>query len=117
MRDAALVRQASLKATGADIHAVKNLIGAYEEACRLRADSEAVERLIREHSESRERLLEWAAKWKAEYEDALRAYVGGTPVRKIVGTLHGPWWYRMKIKALVRSATARVRRVGGLRCA
>ena len=114
MRDVALIRQASLRASGADIHEVKNLIAAYEEACRLVAAPKAFSRLLSGSSGGRDRLIKLAKKWRVQNDNALRAYVGGTPIRKVVTTPHGPWWYQMKIRGVLRSAGVRVRSVGGL---
>jgi len=115
VRDTSLIRQASLRATGADIHEVRNLIAAYEEACHLVTNTEAFEELVSTHGECRKKLGKWALKWRAKNEAALQAYVAGTPIWSVVSAPHGPWWYQFKIRGLLRSAGAPFRCAGGLR--
>ena len=93
---------------------VEEVFAAYEEACRLVAAPKAFSRLLSGSSGGRDRLIKLAKKWRVQNDNALRAYVGGTPIRKVVTTPHGPWWYQMKIRGVLRSAGVRVRSVGGL---
>ena len=110
--DTTLIRQASLKASGADIHDVRSLICAYEETCRL-LDNAQLRRELGEAGSawSEPAILAWASAWQRKYEECLYAYIAGTPVKKLIS---GPNQqnFTFALAALLRSAGSRVRRLG-----
>ena len=111
MRDADLVRQASLRATGADIHEVLNLISGYEDACAIASSPEShSELLCGVFKGNRKALVKWAEKCRRRYERCLRAYVVGVPVRHAV---KGAWARNRQIRsarAFGKIKTKRLRR-------
>jgi len=111
MFESELVRAASLKASGADIHEVQNLISAYCEAREIAADPESHEELLWDVFHGKRKALhKWAKKYEGACERSLRAYVAGVPVRHAA---RYSWFESRKIRsvrALRKVAGRRMRR-------
>ena len=88
MSNTALIREARLKASGADIHDVNGLIWAYEEACNLLARPRLRRGMRRDGlGWDDAAMLRWASAWREKCEMYLHAYVGGTPMRELAWVL------------------------------
>jgi hypothetical protein len=84
MPNRALIREASLKASGADIHDVNSIIWAYEEACNILAHPRMRRNLRRSGlGWDDAAVLRWATAWRKKYETYLYAYVTGTSMREL----------------------------------
>ncbi len=93
-----LVREASVRATGADIHEVQNLISAYGEACAIASDPESHGDLLWDVFDGRRKaLLKWARNYERACERSLQAYVSGVPVKRASGCC---WYESRKIRSL-----------------
>ena len=111
----ALIRQASLKATGADIHDVRSLICAYEETCCLLSNARLRRVLGGEGLGWDEKaILTWASTWREKYEECLYAYIAGTPIKKLI-IAPANQHFLFALMALLHSAGSRICHFGSRR--
>jgi hypothetical protein len=112
MRNPELVRKASLKASGADIHEVRNLISAYEEVCAIAVDPDSHDELLwGVFDGKRKALRKWARKYERAYERSLQAYVAGVPIRHAVKYSWVESRKLRSIRAIGKLAGRRLRRL------
>jgi len=112
MRDATLIREACLRASGADIHEVKNLVCAYEEVCAIRDDPDSSEALLFDVFKGRRKaLVKWAAKCEETYERSRRAYTAGVPARLAIQGVRGRDRRIRSVKAFAKITKKRLRRI------